>query len=150
MAPLRVSEPLSLQWKANPHGKKWPSRYSGHHCKNFIAEHNWNCSKAVGSQFGSFTLKKKRYTVVYFCKFGFTEFLHYLHSAHVSVTIVISYSFFTMFQTIQKIFSESTWMDGWMFTLVRGRKPSLEIIHWPQIPPRSRWVQRFRLSDSNK
>ena len=109
MAPLRVSEPSSLQWKANPHGKKWPSRYSGHHCKNFIAEHNWNCSKAVGTQFGSFTWKKKRYTVVYFCKFGFTEFLHYLHSAHVSVTIVISYSFFTMFQTIQKIFSESTW-----------------------------------------
>ena len=33
-----------------------------------------------------------------------------------------------------------------MFTLVHGRDPSLKIIHWPQTPPRSRQVQRFRLS----
>ena len=43
-----------------------------------------------------------------------------------------------------------TWMDGWMFTLVHGRKPSLEIIYWPHIPPRSHWMQRFGLSDSSK
>ena len=28
-----------------------------------------------------------------------------------------------------------TWMDGWMRTSVRGRKPSLRIIHWPLLPP---------------
>ena len=35
------------------------------------------------------------------------------------------------------------WMDGWMRTSVLGSDPSLRIIHWPLIPPRSHWVQRF-------
>ena len=43
-----------------------------------------------------------------------------------------------------------TWMDGWMRTSVLGSDPSLRIIHWPLIPPRSHWVQRFGQSDSSK
>ena len=42
------------------------------------------------------------------------------------------------------------WMDGWMRTSVLGSDPSLRIIHWPLIPPRSHWVQRFGQSDSSK
>ena len=29
------------------------------------------------------------------------------------------------------------WMDGWIRTSVHGSDPSLEIIHWPPIPPRT-------------
>ena len=33
--------------------------------------------------------------------------------------------------------NKSGWMDGWMRTSVHGSDPSLEIIHWPPIPPRT-------------
>ena len=40
-------------------------------------------------------------------------------------------------------------MDGWMRTSVHGSDPSLEIIHWPLIPPRSYlgatlWAELFQ------
>ena len=40
-------------------------------------------------------------------------------------------------------------MDGWMRTSVHGSDPSLEIIHWPRIPPRSYlgatlWAELFQ------
>ena len=43
------------------------------------------------------------------------------------------------------------WMDGWMLTTVRGREPSLRIIHWPLLPPPSHLGNALgRVSPTNK
>ena len=38
----------------------------------------------------------------------------------------------------------ATWMDGWMRTSVHGSDPSLKIIHWPLIPPRSHFYVQIK------